>query len=356
MIALEGPFLSAERGCYVIAEVGVNHNGSVRTAKKLIDSAAFAGADAVKFQTFFADDLVSRTAAKAQYQERNTDSAGNQHQMLSQLELTEAEFEELRDYCLTTGVDFLSTPFGFEAADLLERIGATAFKVSSGDLTYLQFLDYLARKGLPMIISTGMANLGEVETAVNTIDEAGPVPLCLLHCVSDYPTEASACNLLAIETMKLAFGRPVGWSDHTIGSTVAVAAVACGARIIEKHITLDRSSSGPDHAASIEPKEFASYVRDIRDTLAALGDGIKRPTSAELDTALVARRSVVAVRDLDAGAIVQEDDVALLRPGTGIPPHLFDLVLGTRLGRSVRAWSPLTVADLKQSAGAGGDP
>lgn len=336
--------------CYVIAEIGVNHNGSVERAKRLIDSAAEAGADAVKFQTFFADDLVSRTAAKAAYQQRNTGDSGSQHAMLSELELTEADFAGLLEYCRSAGIDFLSTPFGFAAADLLERIGVTGFKVSSGDLTFVQFLEHLARKGLPIVLSTGMGTLAEVEAAVRSIDRAGPVPLSILHCVSDYPASPDECNLRAMATMRLAFGRPVGWSDHTVGSTVGIAAVALGARIIEKHITLDVNLPGPDHAASMEPAEFRSYVQAIRDTGAALGDGVKTPTVSELATAEVARRSVVAIKDLASGTVVTDADVAILRPGTGLAPSALDFVVGSRLARSVQAGSPVTVEDFHNPA------
>lgn len=332
--------------CYVIAEIGVNHNGSLDLARRLIDVAVDAGADAVKFQTFFADDLVTTTAEKATYQTRNTGDAGSQHAMLSRLELDEAGFRELHAYCGERGIDFLSTPFGMRAADLLERIGVSAFKVSSGDLTYHQFLAHLAGKGRPIILSTGMGTLGEVDAALAAIDAAGPVPVALLHCVSDYPASAESCNLAAMATMRAAFARPVGWSDHTIGSAIGFAAVALGATVIEKHITLDRHMDGPDHRASMEPDDFRDYVAGIRAIESSFGDGVKRPHPDELRTAEVARRSVVAVKDLRAGDVIAEDDLAILRPGTGLQPSMLEVVIGCRLARDVPANQPLTVEDL----------
>jgi N-acetylneuraminate synthase len=338
--------MDLDRDCYVIAEVGVNHNGSVDLARELIDVAASAGADAVKFQTFFADDLVTTSAEKAAYQLRNTGDDGSQHAMLSRLEMSENDFAQLKAHCDVRGIDFLSTPFGFAAADLLERIGVEAFKVSSGDVTFHQFLAHLARKGRPIILSTGMATLSEVAAALEAIDVAGPVPVALLHCVSDYPADPATCNLLAMATMERAFGRPVGWSDHTIGTAVGFAAVALGARVVEKHITTDTSLDGPDHAASMEPDDFRAFVAGIRTIRSALGDGVKLPHPDELQTAQVARRSIVAVRDLQAGATIAPDDVAILRPGTGLPPHMLDFVVGCRVGRAVAANSPLTIDDL----------
>jgi sialic acid synthase SpsE len=266
--------------------------------------------------------------------------------MLSALELSEQDFRELKDHCAGRGIDFLSTPFGIAPADMLERVGVEAFKVSSGDLTYHPFLAHLAAKGRPIILSTGMATLAEVDAALAVIDEAGPVEVVLLHCVSDYPALASSCNLRAMSTMATAFGRPVGWSDHTLGTAVGFAAVALGARVIEKHITLDVAMDGPDHAASMEPDEFVTYVAGIRSIVAALGDGIKRPRPEEIRTAEVARRSIVAVRDLASGTRISADDVAIMRPGTGLAPAMLDIVIGLRLGRDVSAFEPLTREDL----------
>lgn len=331
--------------CYIIAEIGVNHNGSVELARALIDAAIAAQADAVKFQTFFADDLVTRSARKADYQIANTENADSQYSMLKALELTEAQFAELRDYCVQKGIAFLSTPFSEGAADLLERIGVTAYKISSGDLTHLPLLAHIARKGLPIILSTGMGTLTEIEEALSAINGAGNTQVSLLHCVSNYPAAAEDCNLAAMDTMVQAFGLPVGWSDHSVGAAISWAAVARGARIIEKHITLDQALPGPDHKASMEPSDFADFVAGIRAIEAAIGNGRKQPSAAEKRTALVARRSVVAARDLAAGTVVTALDVKIVRPGTGLLPRDLPLVIGARLARAVAADTPLTADD-----------
>lgn len=333
--------------CYVIAEVGVNHNGSLDLARSLVEVAVAAGADAVKFQTFAADDLVTIEAPKADYQAHNTGDGGSQYDMLRALELGENDFAALKKRCDESGIDFLSTPFGPAQADLLERVGVSAFKVSSGDLTYHQFLAHLARKGRPIILSTGMATLTEVGEALAALDDAGPVPVSLLHCVSDYPADPATVNLAAMTTMEVAFGRPVGWSDHTIGSAVSFAAVARGASIIEKHITLDTTMDGPDHAASMEPDAFRAFVAGIRAIESAIGDGIKRPVESELRTAAVARRSIVTCRSIRQGERIGPDDVAVKRPGTGLSPALLPLVVGSRVSRDVPAHTPLTIDDLR---------
>lgn len=333
---------STGKGCYIIAEIGVNHNGSLDLARQLIDCAAKAQADAVKFQTFTAEDLVTRSASKADYQISNTKSGSSQYDMLKSLELSEEDFVALRKYCESAGIELLSTPFSENAADLLERVGVNAYKISSGDLTHLDLLRHIAAKGLPIILSTGMGNLGEVEEALAAIYSTGNRQVSLLHCVSNYPAAAEDCNLAAIETMRNAFAVQVGWSDHTEGAAISWAAVARGAAIIEKHITLDVNLPGPDHRASMEPREFREFVRGIRAIEAAIGTSIKAPTAAEKRTALVARRSLVAVRTLAAGTIVTAQDIAVKRPGTGMQPRHIDLVVGSRLARDIEADTPFT--------------
>lgn len=333
------------QACYIIAEIGVNHNGSVDLACKLIDAAVAAKADAVKFQTFFADDLVTRKARKADYQIANTENADSQYAMLKALELTEAEFARCKAYCDKVGIEFLSTPFSEGAADLLERVGVKAYKISSGDLTHLPLLAHIGAKGLPIILSTGMGTLTEIEEALAAITASGNTKVSLLHCVSNYPAAAEDCNLAAMETMAQAFGLPVGWSDHTLGAAISFAAVARGARIIEKHITLDQALPGPDHKASMEPGDFTAFVAGIRAIEAAVGVGRKAPSAAEQRTALVARRSIVAVRDLAAGAVLTAGDIKIVRPGTGLMPRMLPLVIGARLGRAVVADTPLVAED-----------
>lgn len=330
---------------YVIAEIGVNHNGSMDLARQLIDRAAEAHADAVKFQTFRAEDLVTPDARKADYQIANDGGGNSQFEMLQALELTEAQFAELAEYCAKVGIQFLSTPFSEAAADLLERVGVDAYKISSGDLTHLPLLRHIAAKGKPIILSTGMGNLAEIEEAVAAIKTAGDPPVSLLHCVSNYPAAVEDCNLAAMKTMARAFGCPVGWSDHTEGAAISWAAVARGATIIEKHITLDHTLPGPDHLASMEPAEFTAFVTGIRNIEAAIGGGIKTPTAAELRTAEVARRSLVAARALPAGHVLSSGDIRILRPGHGLKPAALDMVLGSRLARDVAAFQPLTADD-----------
>ncbi|MCP5372621.1 MAG: N-acetylneuraminate synthase [Hyphomicrobiales bacterium] len=327
--------------CYVIAEAGVNHNGDLDLAHALIDVAAGAGADAVKFQTFSTSRLVTRRAPKAQYQMADVADAETQYDMLARLELSELDHVELRDHCADLRLEFLSSPFDARCADMLHRLGVRAFKLPSGELTNLDLLRHVAYLGRPIILSTGMADLEEVRAAVDVIRGVGNDQLALLHCVSSYPTPVEACNLRAMATMAEAFDLPVGWSDHTEGTAVAVAAVALGASIVEKHLTLDRDMPGPDHKASLEPDELAELVRAVRAVEPALGDGVKRPRACEEDTAAVARKSLVAARDLVAGEILDADSVAVRRPGTGMPPWRLDTTLGRRVTTTVPAGTPL---------------
>lgn len=321
--------------CYIIAEAGVNHNGDAALARRIIDAAAEAGADAVKFQTFYADELVSRTARKARYQIENTADDGSQYDMLKALELADADYAALHRHAAERGIDFLSTPFSERAADLLERIGVTAYKVSSGDLTHLPLLRHIARKGRPVILSSGMATLAEIEEGIEALRSEGCDEISVLHCVSNYPAAPADCNLAAMGTIARAFGVPVGWSDHTEGEAISLAAVARGARIIEKHITLDRDLPGPDHRASMEPADFTRFVANVRAVESAIGNGLKVPTPAEVETAKLGRRSVVTTRALTAGAVLTRADVAIKRPGTGIAPRFLPYVLGRRLAQDL---------------------
>ncbi|MCW5697406.1 MAG: N-acetylneuraminate synthase [Bauldia sp.] len=326
---------------FVIAEAGVNHNGDPELARRLVDAAAAAGADAVKFQTFRAEALVTRTAAKAAYQARNDPRTATQFEMLKALELGEADFAALKAQADGLGIAFLSTPFDEDSADLLARLGVAAFKVSSGDLTHPAFLAHVARHGRPMIVSTGMATLGEVLDATAAIGAAGDPPLALLHCVSNYPADPADANLRAMATIAAATGKPVGWSDHTEGEAVSFAAVALGARIVEKHLTLSRAMDGPDHRASMEPNAFARFVAGIREVEAALGSARKEPSAAELKVAEVARRSLVAAVDIPAGGTLSASTVAVRRPGTGIAPKHLPLVLGRTTRVAIAAHQPL---------------
>jgi len=313
---------------FVIAEAGVNHNGDIELAKRMVDVAKDAGADAVKFQTFKAESLATIAAPKAEYQLTNTASTETQLEMLRQLELSEEAHREVCDYCAVKGITFLSTPFDADSADFLETLHVPAFKISSGDLTNLPLLEHIARKGRPVILSTGMATLQEVRDAVNTISEAGCRDLILLHCVTNYPALPSEINLRAMTTMRDEFGVPVGFSDHTEGTVISLAAVALGATVIEKHFTLDKNFPGPDHKASLEPEELQSLIKGIRAIEVSLGDGEKCPTPSEFETAKIARRSIIAATDIPAGSPLRSDSLVLKRPGTGLPPSMLKSLVG----------------------------
>ncbi|MQF67082.1 N-acetylneuraminate synthase [SAR202 cluster bacterium AD-802-F09_MRT_200m] len=322
--------------CFIIAEAGVNHNGSLEMGFELIDAAAEAGADAVKFQTFKAENLVTSLAPKAEYQLRTTDAAESQYEMIRRLELSPEMHRALIDHCNQRNILFLSSFFDEESADLLQDLGVPAFKMPSGEITNLPLLAHVARKGKPMIVSTGMADMDEVAAAVHALREEGNREIILLQCVSNYPADPADVNLRAMNTMAAAFGLPVGYSDHTNGIEVAVAAVALGACVIEKHFTLDRNLPGPDHTASLEPDGLAALVRGIRTVESALGHGRKEPALSEANTAEVARKSLVAARDIPAGAVLTEDLIAVKRPGTGLPP----LMRPQLAGRTVRVPIP----------------
>ncbi|MGC9162227.1 MAG: N-acetylneuraminate synthase [Thiomonas sp.] len=358
---------------FIIAEAGVNHNGRLDLALALVDAAKDAGADAVKFQTFRAEDLALPGAATAAYQQSATGQT-DQLAMLRALELDAEQHERIAAHCARVGIEFMSTPFSEEAVDLLMRLGVRRLKISSGEIVNRPLLAKAAVTGLPLILSTGMATLEEVEQAVGWVraewkqqgmhalsacgeDGGGEPPLrgkppssgpglILLHCTSAYPAPDEALNLRAIATLREATGLPVGYSDHSLGNTAALAAVALGACVIEKHLTLDRNLPGPDHRASSEPTEFAALVRDIRCVEAMLGDGVKAPRPDELEVRQVARRSVVLATALPAGAVLAREHLLLRRPASGIAAAELDRVLGRRLARALPAGAVLQWADL----------
>jgi N,N'-diacetyllegionaminate synthase len=327
-IEIAGHRLERGEPCFIIAEAGVNHNGSFALAIELAEAAARAGADAVKFQTFIAESVVAAGAPKAEYQKETTSPGESQLEMVKRLELSFAEFAGIKAHCDGIGIVFLSTPFDFESVDLLTSLDVPAFKVSSGDLTNHPLLEYVARQNKPVILSTGMSNLSEVEEAAGVIRSTGNKQLVILHCVTNYPAEPDDVNLRAMHTMAEALRVPIGYSDHTAGGEVALAAVALGACIIEKHFTLDRNLPGPDHRASLEPEELGVLIRGIRKVEAALGDGRKLPAASELDTANVARRSLIAAGNIPAGTIIAREMIAVKRPGTGLPPAMLNVIVG----------------------------
>ena len=320
--------VGAKEPCFIIAEVGVNHNGDEGLAKELIDVAVAAGTDAVKFQTFRADALVSVAAPQAGYQKKNTGVDQSQLAMLKKLELLPEAFGRLSEYCALKGVIFLSSPFDTESADLLESIGIAAYKIPSGEISNLPFLQHIARKGKPIVLSTGMSTMEEVAQAVMTIRVSGNPPLALLHCVSAYPADPTDVNLLAMNSMKEEFEVPVGYSDHTLGLAVPWAAVALGACILEKHITLNCELPGPDHRASLEPAGLVELVKGVRIIESSRGDGRKVPAASEYDTASVARKSVVAASDIPMGTRITPQMLTVKRPGNGISPALLETLVG----------------------------
>ena len=349
---------------FVIAEAGVNHNGSLDLARELINAAAQAGVDAVKFQTFKASEIVSRDAPKAAYQQRNTDQAESQFEMIRKLELSADDHRILIAHAQQRGVEFLSTPFEAGGLALLvHELGLRTIKIPSGEITNFPFLVRIARTGCKLILSTGMSSFGEVESALAAIAYGGISPpgqvpgpadlevaylsaagrtmlrerVVLLHCTTEYPAPVADVNLKAMEVLAQAFGLPVGYSDHTEGIHIAIAAVARGACLIEKHLTLDRSLPGPDHKASLEPSELRAMVASIRDVEAALGDGTKRPSSTELMNRAVVRKSLVAARAIVAGELFSEENLVCKRPGTGVSPTEFWNRLGTPAARSYAA-------------------
>ncbi len=332
--------------CFIIAEAGVNHNGDLALAKQLVQAAARAGADAVKFQTFKAAHLVTADAPQAAYQARNSGITESQFDMLKRLELPLEAFAELSRFCEAEGIQFMSTAFDEESSDFLAGLGMGIFKIPSGELTNLPLLRHIARHGRPMIVSTGMATLFEVHAAVDAIRGAGNDAITVLHCTTNYPAPPEEVNLRAMHTMSAALNVPIGYSDHTMGIEASVIAVAAGATVIEKHFTLDRNLPGPDHQASLEPEALAEMVRSIRRVEVLLGSGDKQPSSAELAVADVVRRSIVAAHDLVAGAVLATSMLILRRPGTGLEPAQMDLVLGRKLARDVPAGQMLALDDL----------
>ncbi len=319
---------------FVIAEAGVNHNGSLELAKKLVDAAKDAGADCVKFQTFISKNIVSKNAVKAEYQKQQTEAEESQHDMLKRLELSFDEFEELNEYCKYKDIEFMSTAFDFDSIDFLKSSGMNIWKIPSGDITNLPYLMKIAKLNKPVILSTGMSTMDEIRDAVNALKDNGAGKLTVLHCTTEYPTPFNDVNLNAMITIKEEFGVQVGYSDHTKGIEVSIAAVALGATVIEKHFTLDRNMEGPDHKASLEPNELKAMVDSIRHIELALGNGMKQPAESEKKNMTVARKSIIACKDIKAGEIFTEENLTVKRPGDGVSPMKWFDVIGQIASRS----------------------
>lgn len=333
---------------YVIAEAGSNHNRDLDTAKRLIEVAAESGADAVKFQTYTAEGLYSRHTPTMSYLEdaallKEKESVW---ELIKRVEIPWEWHHDLADHAKRHQIDFLSTPFQEEAVDLLESLDVPAYKIASYEVNHLPLIEKCAATGRPLLISTGMASLGDIERALDTANAAGADQIAILHCAINYPPRFEDLNLRAITTLASAFGVPIGWSDHTMGHTADVVAVSLGATVIEKHYTLSRDQDGPDHAFALEPHELSAMVSAIREAEASLGLSVKRVTEAETEMYRLGRRSLVAAKEIAAGAEVQRDDIAIKRPGTGIPVPELELVVGRRTRHVIEADQVLTWADL----------
>lgn len=318
---------------FIIAEAGVNHNGDIEIAKKLIDAAVEAGADAVKFQTFRAEKVVCKTAKKAEYQLETTDQSETQQDMLKKLELTEQMHKVLMEYCAKKKILFLSTPFDIESVKFLSGLGMQIFKIPSGEITNLPYLREIAGQQKKVILSTGMSNMDEVKAAVNVLKDNGTKDITILHCNTQYPTPASDVNLLAMVKMREELGIPVGYSDHTQGIEVPIAAAALGAVVIEKHFTLDKNMEGPDHKASLEPQELKQMVEGTRKTELALGSGIKQASESEKPNVEIVRKSIVAAVSIKKGEKYTEENLTTKRPGNGISPMRWDEIIGMTADR-----------------------
>jgi N,N'-diacetyllegionaminate synthase len=315
---------------FIIAEAGVNHNGSIDIAKKMIEVAKECGADAIKFQTFKAENIISKFAPKAEYQKKTTEENESQLEMVKKLELSFEDFVELKKYCDEIGIMFMSTPFDFESIEFLNNLGMEIFKIPSGEITNLPYLERIGKLNKKIILSTGMADLGEIEDALDVLIQLGThrENITVLHCNTEYPTPFEDVNLLAMLTIKEAFKVNVGYSDHTPGIEVPIAAVALVASVIEKHFTLDKNLPGPDHKASLEPDELETMISAIRNVEKTLGSGIKKPSPSEFKNIGIARKSVVAKRKIRKGEVFTEENITVKRPGTGISPMRWYEVIG----------------------------
>jgi N,N'-diacetyllegionaminate synthase len=318
------------RNVLIIGEAGVNHNGDINIAKKLIDVAVEAGVDMVKFQTFITEEGITRNAEKAEYQLSSTDKNETQFEMIKKLELDRKAHEELIRYCNQKGIRFLSTAFDHPSIDLLHELNIPLYKIPSGEITNLPYLRHIGRMSKPVILSTGMATLKEIEDAINILEKSGTLrnDITVLHCNTSYPTPMEDVNLKSMLTIQDKLGVKIGYSDHTLGIEIPIASVAMGARVIEKHFTLDRNMEGPDHQASLNPSELKAMVKAIRSIENALGDGVKKPSSSEMKNKSVARKSIVAARNIHKGETFTEEHLAIKRPGTGISPMKWDEIIG----------------------------
>lgn len=331
---------------YIIAEAGVNHNGNLSTAIELVKKAKESGCNCIKFQTFNADRIATKKAKKADYQIKNTNSDDTQYEMLKKLELSESDFSIIIKECENINIDFMSAPFDVEDVYTLDRLNMKRFKIPSGEITNKPLVEAVALTQKPLILSTGMCTIDEVEQAIDWIYKSGNRQVALLHCTSNYPTPIDEVNMKAMLTLKEKFGLPVGYSDHTEGTVIPIMAVSMGAQIIEKHFTLDKSMNGPDHKASLELCELSKMVNEIRMVEEAFGDGIKEPTDSERNIKKLVRKSIVASKKLKKGHIITEKDLSCKRPGTGIEPKFIEEVVGKKLNKDLNQDTLILFEDL----------
>lgn len=330
---------NTDKKVLIIAEAGVNHNGDIELAKEMVDIADEAGADIIKFQTYNSEKLVTKMTPKAQYQIKNTNDCNTQYEMIKQLELSKNEFCQLFKYCENKKINFLSSPFDNDSIEFLAELGVEAFKIPSGDITNLPYLRKIREYKKDIIMSTGMANIGEIETALDVLsyNEDSYKNIAVLHCNTEYPTPIKDVNLKAIQTIKSAFpGLIIGYSDHTEGIEIALAAVGFGARIIEKHFTINKKMSGPDHSASLEPNELKNMIRSIRNIEVATGNGLKKPSPSEMKNIIFVRKSIVASKRIEIGEIFSQDNLCTKRPGNGITPMKWDELIGKKATKTYR--------------------
>lgn len=316
--------------CLIIAEAGVNHNGDLNTALKLCDAAKEAGADVVKFQTWKTEAIITKTVAQAEYQQENTGVQESQFDMLKRLELSYEDFRKIKEHCDSIGIQFASTADEAESLDFLISIGIPFIKIGSGEIGNVSYLRYMGSKKMPIILSTGMSSLADIDISIQALREGGATDITLLHCTTSYPCAFENVNLNAMNTIRDAFKLPVGYSDHTLGSTVAIAAVAMGARVVEKHFTLDKNMEGPDHKASSTPDEFKEYVKAIRDIELAMGSGKKVPTKVEKEISKVVLKRIVAKKPIKEGEVITEDEICVKRNDVGLPCNKWDIIVGTQ--------------------------
>ncbi|MDP7445158.1 MAG: N-acetylneuraminate synthase [Candidatus Poseidoniia archaeon] len=336
LVCLKGRNIGKGFPCFIIAEAGVNHNGDINIAKELIDIAVEAKADAVKFQSFKAELNVTEYVPLANYQKRNAEPETTQLSLLKNLELSQDQHYELLEYCNNKGILFMSSVFDYQSVDLLEEMFLPVHKIPSGELTNLPLLSYIAQKNKPIILSTGMSTMDEVISALKCIYATGNTQVVVLHCVSSYPVAPKEVNLKAMLTMRDELNVEIGYSDHTKGIAISLAAVSIGASVIEKHYTVDRSMPGPDHEFSLEKLDLINLVRSIREVESAMGSGKKIPTKDEMETATVSRKSIVMAVDIDKGTIIRKSMIAMKSPGTGIPPSLMDRVIGKKINTKLK--------------------